>query len=35
VIGVLRFNLSKEGSWLGLSFAEPIGSYLDREGKTK
>ena len=35
VIGVLRFNLSKEGSWLGLSFAEPIGSYLDREGKAK
>jgi serine protease Do len=35
VIGVLRFNLSKEGSWLGLSFAEPIGSYLDRKGKAK
>lgn len=33
VIGVLRFNLSKQGSWLGLSFAEPIGSYLDRKGK--
>ena len=33
VIGILRFNLSKEGSWLGLSFAEPIGSYLDRKGK--
>jgi serine protease DegQ len=33
VIGVLRFNLSKDGSWLGLSFAEPIGSYLDRKGK--
>lgn len=33
VIGVLRFNLSKQGSWLGLSFAEPIGSYLDRRGK--
>ena len=35
VIGVLRFNLSKEGSWLGLSFAEPIGSYLDSKGKAK
>ena|GEM_PF-2279785 len=35
VIGVLRFNLSKEGSWLGLSFAEPIGSYLDRRGNAK
>jgi S1-C subfamily serine protease len=35
VVGVLRFNLSKEGSWLGLSFAEPIGSYLDRKGKAK
>lgn len=35
VIGVLRFNLSKEGSWLGLSFAEPIGSYLDQKGKAK
>jgi len=33
VIGVLRFNLSKDGSWLGLSFAEPIGSYLDSKGK--
>jgi len=32
VLGVLRFNLAKDGSWLGLSFAEPIGSYLDRKG---
>jgi S1-C subfamily serine protease len=32
VLGVLRFNLARKGSWLGLSFAEPIKSYLDRKG---
>ncbi len=27
VIGVLRFNLSRDGTWLGLSLAEPIAAY--------
>ncbi|MBN2495521.1 MAG: serine protease, partial [Deltaproteobacteria bacterium] len=31
VIGVLRFNLSRKGTWMGLSFAEPIGSYLSHK----
>jgi len=35
VLGVLRFNLAKGGSWLGLSFAEPIGSYLEQKGVEK
>lgn len=35
VLGVLRFNLAKAGSWLGLSFAEPVSSYLDRKGASK
>ena len=33
VLGVLRFNLARKGSWLGLSMAQPIGSYLAREAK--
>jgi len=32
VVGVLRFNLAKNGSWLGLSFAEPISAYLEKVG---
>jgi len=32
VLGILRFNLSKDGSWLGLSFAEPISSYPEKTG---
>ncbi len=32
VIGVLRFNLARGGSWLGLSFAEPISAYLKKVG---
>jgi len=27
VIGVLRFNLARKGTWLGLSFAQPIAAY--------
>jgi len=32
VVGVLRFNLARGGSWLGLSFAEPISAYLEKAG---
>lgn len=35
VVGVLRFNLAKNGVWLGLSFAEPISSYLQLQGSPK
>ncbi len=35
VIGVLRFNLSRKGTWLGLSFAQPIGSYAQKKGESR
>jgi S1-C subfamily serine protease len=33
VLGVLRFNLSRKGTWLGLSFAQPIGSYAGKKAQ--
>jgi len=35
VIGVLRFNLSRKGTWLGLSFAQPIAAYRALYGGEK
>jgi S1-C subfamily serine protease len=35
VIGVLRFNLSRRGTWLGLSFAQPIAAYRALYGGDK
>ena len=35
VLGILRFNLSKQGTWLGLSFAQPISSYLQKRANRR